>query len=86
MSDLAVEITEYLAGERKPFTLSGTELAGLIFWEATHNRMWSQKTLPEWERAAHEAVSRGLIESRNGKLGVVAKAKETAPQQLGLFE
>jgi hypothetical protein len=86
MPDLAKEATEYLTGERAPFRLTVDELARLIFLEATHNRMWAQATMPQWEAAINEAIKTGLIESRNGKLGVVSEVEEAKPQQMGLFE
>lgn len=87
MSDLAAEVAEYLAGERSPFRFDKGTLAYMIMVDAQHNPMWTKRTIPEWEQAIDEAIKRGLIESRNGKLGVVLKIdNEPKPQQLGLFE
>ena len=86
MPDLAKEVTEYLAGERSPFRFEKGTLAYMIMFDAQHNPMWTKRTIPEWEAAIDEAIKTGLIESRNGKLGVVSKVEEAKPQQMGLFE
>lgn len=86
MPDLAKEVTDYLTGERAPFKYGIDELARLIFWEATHNPMWAKATMPEWEAAIKDAIKRGLIELRNGKLGLPTKVEESKPIQMGLFE
>lgn len=86
MPDLAHEATEYLQGERAPYRYTIDELARMIFLDATHNRMWAQASMTEWDAAIKEAISKGLIEQRNGKLGVALKTDEPKPQQLGLFE
>lgn len=86
MPDLAKEAAEYLSGERAPFKYTVDELARMIFVDATHNRMWAQATLPQWEQAIKDAISSGLIVVKNGKLGLPVKIEEAKPQQLGLFE
>ena len=86
MPDLAKEVTEYLAGERRPFHFDKGTLAYMIMVDAQSNPMWTKRAIPEWERAIDEAIKIGLIESRNGKLGVVSKMEEAKPQQMGLFE
>ena len=86
MPDLAKEAAEYLSGERAPFRYTIDELARLIFVDATHNRMWAQATMQQWIAGVNEAISKGLIVSRNGKLGLPVAIEDSKPQQLGLFE
>jgi len=85
MPDLAAEITEYLVGERQPMTRA--DLIGWIIMDANRCKTWTIATCEQWEAAIDEAIKRGLIESRNGKLGVVLKIdNEPKPQQMGLFD
>lgn len=86
MPDLAAEITEYLQGERAAFKYTPNDLARSIYLDATYIALWSKASVEQWEAAIDEAIKRGLIESRNGKLGVALKTEEPKPQQMGLFE
>lgn len=87
MNDLINDVVDFLRGERLAFHYKADWLARAIWKQSVHNKMWSQASLNEWEAAIDEAIKRGLIESRNGKLGVVLKIdNEPKPQQMGLFD
>lgn len=84
MTDLAAEIAEYCRNvERKP--VKPLELIENIQRDARITKQWPIATVPQWERAIQEAVSRGLLSKPTETIWVPVVKEKPKPVQGSLF-
>jgi hypothetical protein len=84
VTDLAAEIAEYCRNvERKP--VKPLELIENIQRDARITKQWPIATVPQWEQAIKEAVSRGLLSKPTETIWVPVPKEEPKPVQRSLF-
>jgi hypothetical protein len=80
---LAIEITDYLRGEREP--VQDWELVRRIMADAAYNAAWSKAKEVQWEAAIEDAVKRGLIVREGSVLSLPNVVARQKVEQLNLF-
>jgi hypothetical protein len=81
--ELAIEITDYLRGEREP--VQDWELVRRIMADAAYNAAWTKAKEVQWTAAIDEAVKRGLIVREGALLSLPKVVAKQKVEQLDLF-
>ena len=83
VEELAIEITDYLRGEREP--VQDFELVRRIMADAAYNAAWTRAKEVQWDAAIEEAVKQGLIVREGSVLSLPKVVDRPKVEQLDLF-